>query len=199
MPPEEPYRCPFTILIDTAESQPFLFQNLQADADHEFRPIAVAIKFVALGRHPNSIGDYSIEGMTDQIAVERKSMEDAQSTVLGWKTEYHVENELPGRRQRFEKELDNLQKLAAAMVVVEATFDDCLRLMPEWGVKPAKTNAKIFLRSVLAYMQDYKVPWLFVDGRRAAEVATFRFLERFHRKQLERRKDAQRHAKECGF
>lgn len=184
----EPYTVPFTILIDSAESQPFTFQCLHGDADQQNRPLIVPTKFVSLGRYPDSQGDYSLAGCTGRVAVERKSMEDAWSTVLGWETDYQTERELPGRRQRFEKELENLAKLEAAMIVVEATFDDCLRLIPQWGTKPAKVNAKIFLRSVLAYMQDYKVPWLFCDGRRLAEVTAYRYLERFWRKDLERRK-----------
>lgn len=185
----EPYTCPFTILVDSAESQPFTFQNMTGDADIQNRPLIVPVRWCSLGRYPHSKGDYSIEDFSDRVAVERKAMDDAWGTVLGWETDFHVRKELPGRRQRFEKELENLAKLEAAMVVVEATFDDCLRLCPQWGKKEARTNAKIFLRSVLAYMQDYRVPWLFCDGRRLAEVATFRFLERFWRKDLERRKE----------
>lgn len=185
----EPYTCPFTVLIDTAESQPFTFQGMRADADKQNRELVIPTKFTPLGRHPHSKGDYSIEGFEDRIGIERKGMEDAWGTVLGWETEHQVAKGAPGRRQRFEKELENLQKLEASMVVVEATFDDCLRLIPQWGKKEAKVNAKIFLRSVLAYMQDYKVTWLFCDGRRLAEISTFRFLERFHRKDLERRKE----------
>lgn len=184
----EPYSIPFTIAVDSAESQAFTFDGITGDADIQNRPLVISTCWQSLGRYPHSKGDYSIVGMTDRVAVERKAMEDAWGTVLGWETEFHVEKSLAGRRQRFEKELENLAKLEAAMVVVEATFDDCLRLCPQWGVKPARTNAKIFLRSVLAYMQDYRVPWLFCDGRRLAEVATFRFLERFWRKDLERRK-----------
>jgi len=186
----EPYKLAWTIVVDSAESQPFTFQNLHADADQQNRPLIVPTAWQSLGRHPHSKGDYSILGMTDRVGVERKSMDDAWGTVLGWESDYQTQRELPGRRQRFEKELENLAKLEASMVVVEATFNDCLRLIPQWGKKDTKTNAKIFLRSVLAYMQDYKVPWLFCDGRRLAEVATFRFLERFWRKDLERRKKA---------
>ena len=108
-------------------------------------------------------------------------MDDAHGTILGWDTGHDREHDHAGRRQRFELELANLAKIEAAMVVVEATIGDCMRQMPEWGTKPKNTNAKIFFRSVLAFMQDYRVPWLFCDGRRIAEIATFRFLERFWR------------------
>lgn len=184
----EPYRVPFTLLIDTAESQPFTFQGLKGDANIDNRPLIVPTQFVALGRYPHSIGDYSVAGYSDRVAVERKSMEDAWGTVFGWETEYQIKKGLPGRRERFEKELENLSKLEASTVVVEADFDVCLRLVPEWGKKSADLNRKIFFRSVLAFMQDYKVPWLFCGSRRIAEIATFQFLKRFVEKDLERRK-----------
>lgn len=192
----EPYTVPFTILIDTAESQPFTFQGLYGDANIKNRPLIVPTEYSALGRYPNSIGDYSIEGFTDRIGVERKSMEDAWGTVLGWETSYQTQRDLPGRRQRFEKELENLQKLEASMVVIEASLDDCLRMIPEWGVKPAKVNAKIFLRSVIAYMQDFRVSWIFCDNRRLAEVTTYRFLERFFHKDGEKEKEVNNHGPE---
>lgn len=182
-PPQEPYVVPFTVLVDSAESQPFTFTGIDGDADIDGRPLSIKTQWCSLGRHPHSLGDYSIEGYFGRVAVERKSMEDAWGTVLGWESQHQRDRDMPGRRERFEKELENLAGIEAAMVVVEASFDQCLREMPEWGTKPARTNAKIFLRSVLAYMQDYKVPWLFCDGRRLAEVVTFRYLQRFWRKQ----------------
>lgn len=183
----EPYIVPFTILVDSAESQQFTFTGFRADANKDGRPLIVPTKWQPLGRHPHSLGDYSIEGMAGRVAVERKSMEDAWGTILGWPSKHEQQHELGSRRQRFEKELDNLAKIDAALVVVEATMSDCLRLMPAHGVKSRALNAKIFYRSVIAYLQDYRVPWLFCDSRRMAEVATYRFLVRFwekHHKEL---------------
>jgi len=188
----EPKICPFTILVDTAETQPFTFQGLRADSDKANRPLYVKCRYSCLGRFPHSLGDYTIEGLGNQLAIERKSMEDAQSTVLGWESKQQRDKDLPGRRERFKKELQNLSRLNAAMVVVEATFGDCLRLMPEWGKKPAEHNRKIFFRSVLAWQQDYKVPWLFCDGRRLAEIAAFRFLQRFWDKQFGKKSEREK-------
>jgi hypothetical protein len=175
------YTVPFTILIDTAETHPFEFLNI-----HGFkgRPnwseeLIVSTKWQCLGRYPNSLGDYAIEGMESRCHIERKSVEDAQSTVLGWESQHERNEELSGLRDRFEKELENLEKVEAALVVVEGSLGHCLETMPEWGDKDSALNAKIFYRSVLAYMQDYRVNWLFADGRRLAEIATYRFLERF--------------------
>jgi hypothetical protein len=184
----EPYTCPFTVKIDSQETTPFTFLNLQADADKDYRPLVVPIEWGSLGRHPHSKGDYSIVGMEDLIGVERKSMSDCWSTVLGWETSYEKEKELCGRRERFKKELENLSKLDAAMVVVEASLEACIVNMPAHGVKTVEENRKIFVRSVLSMMIDYHVPWLFCDSRRLAEAMTFRFLERFWRKWQERNK-----------
>ncbi len=176
--------CPFTILIDSAEQQPFLFTGLRTDAEDGNRPIIVPTEFVCLGRHPDSMGDYSAKGFQGRIGIERKSMEDAQSTILGW----------DGRRERFECELQNLSRIEAALVVVECSFEQLIQEAPQFGARTKSQNAKSLMRSVLAFQQDYRVPWLFAGGRRLAEIATFRFIERFYRKQMEQRKKAEKEA-----
>lgn len=181
--PAEPITCPFTILVDSAESQPFTFHDMKADSKGKYAPIAVRTKWQSLSRYPHSTGDYSIEGYAGRVGVERKSLEDCQGTVLGWESQHERENQQAGRRERFEKELENLSTIEAAIVIVEASMHDCLLHMPQWGKKSQRLNRKIFFRSVLAYMQDYRVPWLFCDGRRTAEVACFRFLWRWWEKQ----------------
>lgn len=178
----KPYVIPYTIAVDTAETQPYTFEDLKADANKQYRPLVIQCKWQCLGRHPHSLGDYSIVGMEGRVHVERKSVEDAQGTVLGWSPKSDREEERPGRRDRFEKELENLEKVECAIVVVEGNIDHIMEVMPSWGEKSSELNAKIWFRSVLAYMQDYRVNWLFCNGRRLAEISTFRFLDRFWRK-----------------
>jgi hypothetical protein len=173
---------PYTILIDTAETHPFTFENIRGKSRDQYEMLHIPTKWQCLGRHPNSIGDYSIEGMEDRIAVERKSMEDVQATVLGWDTPTETLEGLLGRRKRFEKELENLEKLECRLVVVEANLDDCLRHMPSWGKKSSKLNAETFNGTLVAYMSDRQVNWCFAGSRRLAEIFTFRFLDRFWRK-----------------
>lgn len=180
----EPYNCPFTILVDTAETQPFTFQGINADADKDFRPLAITTKWLSLGRHPNGLGDYSIAGYSDHVAVERKSVDDCWATVMGWETDHQKERGGTGRRDRFKKELDNLSKLDAAIVVVEGSLASVIADVPEWGDKPAWVNRKIFARSVISMQADYRVPWVFCDSRRLAEVWTFRFFWDFYRKHI---------------
>ncbi len=180
----EPIRNPFTILVDTAEGQPFTFTNFRADADRKYAPLVIETRSSNLGRHPDSLGDYTIDGCFGRVHVERKSMEDAWSTILGWETGYETSRGLQGRRDRFEKELENLSHIEAGLVVVEATIDQCLELMPSRGKKTIDENRKIFYRSRISFMQRFKVHWSWLSSRRAAEVETFRWLERFWEKNL---------------
>lgn len=186
---EPPITCPFTILVDTAEQQPWTFQGIRGDAKDDYRPLAVPWRYSALGRHPNSLGDYSIDGYVGQVAIERKSMEDCWGTVMGWESARDQDRGTLGRRDRFKVELQNLAAVPVSAVFIEATLETCLQNMPSWGKRPAEINRKIFFRSVLSFQQDFRVQWLFVDGRRTAEVMAFRFLERFWRKQKERERE----------
>ncbi len=70
-------------------------------------------------------------------------------------------------------------------VIVEGNFSDVWKYVPAFGKKTAATNAKIVFRSIMAFQNDYKVPWIFCESRREAEVYCFRLFERFIRKQRE--------------
>lgn len=180
---------PFTILVDTAEQQPYTFEGFHADADRGNAEIIMQpglnIARRCLGRHPLSLGDYSIDGYEGRCHVERKSIEDAHGTFLGWSGDASDF----GRRQRFEQELANLSNCECSAVVVECSFGELLEQAPEYdnGKKTAELNRKILNRTIIAWQQDYAVKWLFCDGRRMAELVTFRFLERFYEKHKPKR------------
>jgi len=171
----DPLICPFVILVDSAEQTPFEFRGIRSDANHGRRRYLVERQWRSLGRHPNQLGDYSIDGCVGECHVERKSVADCQGTILGW----------GGSRDRFEQELANLSRLRASLVVVEGSLEAVLRTENPRRATPHPVIAKQLLRSIIAFQQDYKVPWLFCDSRRMAEIATFRFLERYWRKQQE--------------
>lgn len=194
---------PFTVLIDTAESHPWTFQGLYADADKGDAALYVPRRFECLGRHPHSLGDYSIDGLVGQVAIERKGMDDAWGTVLGWTTGYQVERGIDGRRERFKRELANLAAIRAGIVVVEAPLERCLLRMPgsdgfdynaeSWegsneqrGVHTVRENRKIFFRSVVSWQERYRVNWFFCADRRSAEIFAFRYLEKHWQHYLER-------------
>jgi hypothetical protein len=182
MIPQEPYQVPFVVLVDSAESQPFTFQGIPADADKLFRPLVIPTRFQCLGRYPNSQGDYSIAGLEHAVGIERKSLEDIQGTVLGWPSDYDQKNQLASRQDRFKKELENLTKLAVGAVVIEATEDDVIAAMPSHGVKSVAENQKLFNRIVIGLQIDYRVPWFWCSSRRHAECKTYRILARSWRK-----------------
>lgn len=169
--------CPFVVYIDPAEQLAFNFQGMRCDADQEHRPLVVHTERRALGRGDSSLGDYSTDAGLGRCHVERKSLADLQSTLLGFNS---------GRRERFERELQNLSEIQVGLVVVECGFDDLLANAPDTDHRQRQANAKILSRSVLALMQDYRgVSWHFAGTRRLAEIFAFRWLYRFWEKQQE--------------
>lgn len=156
----EPLTCPFTIVVDTREQDPYAFAGLRADAKYQRRPLIVNTRRGTLGQ-----GDYSIDGWWAEIAIERKSAADLFGT-------------LGQARDRFERELARLQCLAFAAVVVEAEWSELLKDPPVHS----RLNPRTVFRSVVAWQQRFnRVHWLMMPGRRAAEAAVFRVLERYWR------------------
>lgn len=175
MTTQKPLICPFTIYIDTAEQHPFPFIGMRADSDQDRRIFTVNTEKKCLGRHPNSLGDYSLEGGIGRCHIERKSISDLQSTLLGF---------TDGHRERFVCELDNLSKIEAPLLIVEGSLDDLLKHAPDYGKRSPQDNAKNLFRSVIAISQDYKVPTFFAGSRGMAELTTFRWMYRFWEKKL---------------
>lgn len=177
----------FTIIVDTAEQDGWTFNGILSDADKGSKRFYPRWMRRSLGRHPHSLGDYSIAGAFGMVAIERKSKEDAWGTLLGWPTGWESDRNLPGRRDRFERELSNLNAIENAIVIVEATLTDCVKSIISWGKKSEYENGKIFYRTVLSYQQRFpRVQWMFLDDRRWAETYAFRYLHRFYRKNKER-------------
>jgi ERCC4-type nuclease len=95
-------------------------------------------------------GDYSIEGLEQEIAVERKSLDDFVSSVIH-------------SRVRFQKELQKLAGYRAACVVVEAGVIDVLQKRYRGEAHP---NA--VLGCALSIILDFGVPVFFCSNRQAA-------------------------------
>lgn len=163
------HTCPFAIAIDTAEQQPFDFSRIRYDANTFWK---IHTPRIALGRHPDGYGDYSICGYERQVAVERKSQSDSYSTIMGFKE---------GNRDRFEDELANLSEIVAC-VIVECSFERWLKEAPETPQKTAEENRKTLFRSYIGLMQDYGVPWTFAETKALAAICCFNFLNRFWEK-----------------
>jgi hypothetical protein len=175
---------PFTILIDSAEEHAYTFEGLEADSDRGNRPLIVPYEWQCLGRHPDSLGDYAIKGHVGRCHVERKSMDDAHGTFLGWgrggKEDENGKRTGVTRRERFECELLNLSQIPHGHVVIECSFGDLVANAPEWGKRTAAENGKTLFRTILAWQHRYPtVQWHFCADRRFAEIVTFRIFERF--------------------
>jgi DNA excision repair protein ERCC-4 len=151
-------QCPFRIVVDTREQLPYTFAGLTSDAKAGRLPIAVETITGTI-----ESGDYTIEGMANRVAVERKSKADLFGTI--------------GKgRERFQRELARLNELEFAIVVVEAEWVEIFRYPPV----RSKLTPKTIFRSVNAWEQRYtRVHWCFCPGRPFAEAKTFRVLERF--------------------
>ena len=136
------------IIIDTREQWPFPFAgNTYWGAETKVGSL--------------STGDYSLAGLTDKVAVERKSLDDLVQCL--------------GReRERFERELVRAGGLDAFLVVVEAGWKSLAG-----GEYRSQLTPQAACQSVLAFMGRYRVPFFFAGSRAAAEYVTFGFLRQY--------------------
>lgn len=124
---------PVTIVIDTREQEGYSFDSRLATV-----------------RRALPAGDYSVAGLENIVAVERKSLDDFVSTVIH-------------SRARFRKELRKLAEYRAACVVVEAGLLEVLLHRYRGDAHP---NAVV--GSALSIILDFRVPVFFCSTRQAA-------------------------------
>lgn len=154
------YQFPCVVKIDTREQRPYQFADLIADVSQGGGPLIVETVTGTLVS-----GDYSLCGFEDRIAVERKSLADLFGTI-------------GGGRDRFERELDRLNAMEFAAVVVEGQWSEVFDNPP----RHSKLSPKTVFRSVNAWEHRYpRVHWHFLPGRDFAEVKAFRVLERYYK------------------
>ena len=139
----------FRIAIDTREQEPWAFP-------------------CAMVRKKLDAGDYSVEGLEGQVAVERKSLADFVHTVI---------HEFP----RFAVELDKLGQLTAACVVVEADLDRVLRGLESDSLRAVRPES--VLGAAVHITLRYRVPVFWCGSRQAARAFTEGFLRTFVRNQ----------------
>jgi len=125
---------PATIIIDTREQEPYSFDP----------------RLAATARRALPAGDYSVEGLEQRVAVERKSLNDFVSTVIHG-------------RARFQNELRKLAGYRATCIVVEAGVLDVLLHRYRGDAHP---NA--VLGSALSIILDFRIPVFFCSNRQAA-------------------------------
>lgn len=153
----EPLEVPFVILVDGREKAPYTFDGLLANAALQCRPLIVRTEWAHL-----KTGDYSIKGLEDHVAIERKSLADLFGTI----GKHH---------DRFKAEHERLSAMDFGAVVVEASWIDILERPPE----RSRLKPKTVFRTCCAWTIRYHVPWFTAENRRLGEVTTFRLLERW--------------------
>jgi ERCC4-type nuclease len=136
------------IIIDSREQAPYSFT-------HE-RYVGTVIESGTL-----QTGDYSLAGLTDRVAVERKSLPDLVMC-------------LSKERERFERELQRAGGLDVFAVVIECAWGDLAG-----GRYKSRMNAHSACQSVLAFTCRYKVPFLGAGSRQGAEYAAWGFLRQY--------------------
>lgn len=124
-----------TIKIDTREQRPYNFEN----------PSEV-------GTIP--IGDYSIAGLENHIAIERKELND----LMGC---------LTTDRDRFECELFKGRSLDYFGLVLECSLSDLVN-----GHYRSEMNPKSAIQSLLAFSVRYRLPVWFCESRQYAQRIT---------------------------
>lgn len=135
------------IIQDTREQAPFSFQ-------HERYAVEVMAGTL-------TIGDYSLAGLEDKVAVERKELSDLVACL--------------GReRERFERELQRGAALDAFTVVVEASWADLAG-----GKYRSQLNPHAACQSVLAFTARYRTPFIFAGNHAAAEYVCWGFLRQY--------------------
>ncbi len=131
-----------TILIDSREQLPWTF------------PPEIRVE-----RRTLSSGDYTVEGLEDRIAIERKTLGDFTSTVIGqW--------------IRFAKELHRLMSYDCAIIVVEATLEDITEHRYESDVNPNSVKGRMAQCFI-----DYQIPVMLWGKREDAQAMALRFLK----------------------
>ncbi len=138
-----PERPEPVVAIDTREQKPYRFPRSE-------------VKTLPTG-------DYSIVGLEDRIAIERKTKEDAYSS-------------LGQGRARFERELQRLSHLDYAAVVIETS-------LPEFLQAPAfsRMNPKAAAASIVAWSVKYRVCVFFAGDRLHGNALTRQLLEKYLR------------------
>ena len=148
--------------LDDREKLPYSFMTLHANARQ-----GGGLLFVPTARKGLALGDYSIEGHEDAVAIERKSLDD-------------LDQSLP-RRVNFVGRLERMNERKFAAVVIEATW---LQIASEPPYR-SRMNPLSVVRSLFAWTVRYpRVPWVPAGARAAGEAITYQLLEAFNRNHI---------------
>jgi ERCC4-type nuclease len=134
-----------TILIDNREQLPYSFQGYPVETKKAHL----------------KTGDYSLEGHSEKITVERKSKADLYMSL--------------GReRDRFEAEFQRLREFDYAALVIESSLSGLL-------IPPFKSrmNPKSIIQSLISWSIRYEVYVFFSDNRHYSECLIYSLFEKY--------------------
>jgi len=131
----------FTVVVDTREQKPYIFKN----------SIVATLK----------TGDYSIKGIEDLIAIERKTKADAYGSF-------------GNGRERFERELKRLSGIDYAAIIIEDNLPNFIK-PPEYS----RLHPKSAINSVIAWSVKYHICVFFSGDRRHGNAVAVRLLEKY--------------------
>ena len=137
------------ILVDSREQRPYQFET----------PSEV-------GAVP--CGDYSIDGLENYVAIERKTVDD----LIGCLTQ---------DRDRFERELHRGRALEYFALVVETSLRNLAS-----GNYRSKMLPKSAVQSLLAFSIRYRLPIFFAENRQFGQKVTESLLLKY-RREIEKR------------
>lgn len=137
------------IIIDNREKNPYLFSAISPPPEIAYATLKT--------------GDYSLSGLQDKIAVERKSLSDFLGSV-------------GSGRARFVRELERASNLDYFAVVIEAQWPE---IIAEIKKNHPKMSTKSVFASVVAWSQRYRVHFFPCPSRAFAEKTTYRILSRY--------------------
>jgi ERCC4-type nuclease len=130
-------------VVDTREKLPYLFDGRNIE------------------RYKLDTGDYSIKGLEDKIAIERKSIDDLIGTITKG-------------RETFEKELERSTSLEYFGIVVECSLSNLAK-----GQYTSKMKPKAAVQTLVSYSVRYNMHLIFADNRAFGQRMTESLLEKF--------------------
>lgn len=113
-------------------------------------------------------GDYSLHGMTDRIALERKSLDDLTGT-------------LTRGRKRFQRECERGRGLEYFGLIIEASMEDVARHRYQSRMTPQS-----LLQILAAWSIRYGLHVHWCGSRAGGEYMTFSLLQKYLREQEQR-------------
>lgn len=140
------------IIQDTREQAPYAF------AAPRYEGVTVAVGTM-------QTGDYSLQGLADHIAIERKSLADLTGT-------------LTAGRERFKRECERGRGLDYFGLVIEASMED-VRLHNY----QSRMTPQSLLQTLAAYSVRYGLHVHWCGGREGGEYMTFSLLQKYLKEQ----------------